>query len=98
MLRQHNYSGLADRFGYALAHGRAPAAAIEADFLNCAASSRITTSPENPSILVKFFAPNDTGLVAVVECNVPVHEETAVLLELIVTVKGEERHTSSEGR
>lgn len=38
LLMQRNYSGLADRFGYALAWGRPLSEAIEADFLRAAAS------------------------------------------------------------
>jgi hypothetical protein len=97
MLMHHNYSGLADRFGYALAYGRVPAAAIEADFVSAVASPLKAASGDDPSIAVKYFAPNDTGLFAVVECTVPVANGAAVLLELIVTGKEEERHITVEG-
>lgn len=96
MLMQHDYSRLANRFGYALAYDRAPAAALETDFLNAVASPRNVVSDTHPSIVVKYFAPNDTGLLAVVECTVPVAAGASVLLELIVTGKGEERHITVE--
>ena len=38
MLMRRDYSGLANRFGYALAYERDPALAIEADFLRAAGS------------------------------------------------------------
>ena len=96
MLMRHDYSGLANRFGYALSFDRAPSAAIEADFLSALASPNKIESCAHPSIAVKYFAPNDTGLFAVVECTVPVAEGAAVLLELIVAGKGEEKHITLE--
>lgn len=96
MLMRHDYSGLANRFGYALAYGHEPAAAIETDYLGATASPRRVGPEEHPSILVKYFSPNSTGLFAVVECTVPVGEGATVLLELIVTGKGEEKHITVE--
>lgn len=96
MLMRHDFSTLADRFGYVLAHGRETAAAIEADYLGAAALPRKAESNERPSIVVKYFNPNSTGLFAVVECSVPVAVGGAVLLELIVTGKGEEKHITVE--
>jgi len=96
MLIQRDYSGLANRFGYAVAYDRALATAIEADFLSAVASPYHVASDAHPSIVVKYFAPNDTGLFAVVECTVPVADGAAVLLALIVTRKGEERHITLE--
>jgi hypothetical protein len=96
LLMRHDYSGLANRFGYALAHDRAPSAAIESDFLSAAASPNKVGSGADLPIAVKYFAPNDTGLFAVVECTVPVASGIAVLLELIVAGKGEEKHITLE--
>lgn len=96
LLMRNDYSGLAKRFGYALAYDRAPSAAIEADFLNAVASPLTVASGTQLPIAVKYFAPNDTGLFAVVECPVPVAEGTAVLLELIVAGKEEEKHITVE--
>lgn len=96
MLMMHNYSGLANRFGYALAYGREHAAAIEADFLKATASPYNATHRGPPSIAVKYFRPNSAGLFAVVECTVPVAGGAAVLLELIVSGKEEEKHVTME--
>lgn len=95
LLLRRDFAGLANRFGYALAYDRAPAAAIEADFLSAVASPLTASSSAQP-IGVKYFAPNDTGLFAVVECPVPVADGAAVLLELIVAGKGEEKHITVE--
>lgn len=96
MLMQRDYSGLVQRFGYALAFDRAPANAIEANFLSALASPLNVQSDVPPPAVVKYFAPNDTGLFAVVECIVPVAPGAAVLLELIVTGRGEEKHITVE--
>ena len=98
LLLRHDYAGLASQFGYALAYDRPPAAALEADFQSAVASPITVTSGAYlpAAISVKYFSPNTTGLFAVVECPVPVAEEAAVLLELIVTGKGEEKHITVE--
>jgi hypothetical protein len=46
--------------------------------------------------VVKYFGPNDTGLFAVVECSIQVAEGATVLLELVVSGKGEEKHITLE--
>ena len=96
LLIRRDYSGLANQFGYALAGDRAPSAAIEADFLSAAASPHKVASGAHQPIAVKYFAPNDTGLFAVVECAVALAGGAAVLLELIVAGKGEEKHITVE--
>lgn len=96
MLMQRDYSGLVSRFGYALAHDREPTAALEADYLKAAASPLEGERQEKSSVRVKYFESNDTGLFAVVECVVPMADQGAVLLELIVTGKDEEKHITVE--
>ncbi len=96
MLMRRDYSGLANRFGYALAHGRESAAAIETDFLRVVASGNNVVSDVHPSIAVKYFTPNSTGLFAIVECIIPVSDAAAVFLELVVAGKGEEKHITVE--
>jgi hypothetical protein len=98
LLVRHDYAGLASRFGYALAYDRPPAVAIEADFLSAVASPITVASGAYlpPAITVKYFSLNTKGLFAVVECLVPVAHNAAVLLELIVAGKGEEKHITVE--
>jgi hypothetical protein len=93
---RQDFLGLASQFGYALAYGRDPAAALKADYAEAAASPIKIQVDERTSILVKYFQPNDTGLIAVVECTVPIVEGNAVLLELIVTGNDEARHITVE--
>jgi hypothetical protein len=98
LLMCHDYAGLASRFRYALAYDRPPAAAIEADYLSAVASPITVASGAclPAAITVKYFSQNATGVFAVVECPVPVTDNTAVLLELIVARKGEEKHITVE--
>jgi hypothetical protein len=96
LLMRHEYSELASQFGYALSFERAPSAAIEADFLSAAASPHAVATRWHLPIIVRYFAPNDTGLFAVVECSVPVADGAAVLLELIVTGWGNEKNITVE--
>ena len=96
MLMRQDYMGLAEQFGYALAFGREPAVAIETDFLRMVALQHDLVSGANSSIVVKYFATNDTGLFAVVECTIPVANRASILLELIVSGTGEEKYITLE--
>jgi len=96
MLMQQDYASLAKRFGYALTHGREPAAAIEEDYQRAAATPFEATQEMLSSVKVKYFAPNSSGLFAVVECVVPVAEKSAILLELVVTGSTDEKHITVE--
>lgn len=96
MLVKRDFAALANRFGYALAFDRDPSGAIEADFLNAVAAPHRLAAGADPSTTVKYFASNGTGLFAIVECIIPVAEEAAILLELVVTGDGEEKHITVE--
>lgn len=93
MLARKEYSELASQFGYALCHGRDPAEAIEADHLRAIASPY--NKDDQKPVTVKYFKPNSTGLVAAVECLVPVTRSTEILLSLIVTGSSD-RHITIE--
>jgi len=95
LLEKRDFQSLADRFGYALACGRNPAAAIESDFQPCPAEFHASSEPPtavSSSIVVKYFKPNDTNLFAVVECTHIAAEGCPILTELIVTSSGEDKH------
>ncbi len=88
LLQFGQFAVLAERFGYAIAFEREPASAIEADYL-----ASLAEGPENhlrhlevgPVVTVKYFAANSSGLLAHIECVVPVEGVNKVLLELVVT-------------
>jgi hypothetical protein len=97
MLLRHDFSGLAKRFGYAVAFDRSVPVAIEADYLTAIASPNRGVVVASVEVDVKFFGPNDTGLFAAVECVVPVSGDASINLELIVTGKGTEKFITLEG-
>lgn len=96
LLSNRDFTGLATRFGYALAYERAPSIALEADFLSATTSPLPAISTNNTPVSVKYFAPNENGLFAVIECLVSVTQDSSVLLELIVAGMGEEKHITVE--
>lgn len=96
LLMQGNFSALANRFGYALAYGRPIAAALEADYTNPVTSALPSVSSDNQPVSVTYFAPNETGLFALVECIVPIDDDKSLLMELIVAGKDDEKRISIE--
>ncbi len=99
LLCSGNFADLAERFGYALTFNRHPAAAILEDLSLCLAqlhAARLRPAPSRPAVKVRYFARNDAGLFAVVECLIPTDKGSDVLLELVVTSKGADKHVSLE--
>ena len=90
---------VANRFGYSLAHGREPAVAIREDLGRCLTELKATslaTSLNHAAPTVKYFEPNDTRLVAVVECLARADNGSNVLVELIVQGDEHGKHTALE--
>jgi len=99
LLEQRDFQALAGRFGYALAYGKSPAAAIEKDLKVCIAKFRASSEhrpPVSPSMVVKYFAPNNANLFAVVECVFGASEGCPILAELIVSSSGEDKYFTLE--
>jgi hypothetical protein len=98
LLERRDFGALADRFGYALAAGRSPLAAIEGDYQSCLTEyAALEPSPSvAPSLSVKFFEPNSANLYALVECVFTTSEGCPILAELIVTSAGEDKHVTLE--
>lgn len=97
LLVSRDFCALADRFGYALAYDRRASDAIEADLAACLAGADQELDQVPQQQTVKYFRPNDTNLFAVVECVAHMHEGPSILVELIVTEGGSERHITLEG-
>jgi hypothetical protein len=78
---------LAKRFGYMLAYDRDTATAIQEDLKYCllkaGATSLIQAPPANPVRSVKYFEPNASNLLAVIECVAPT-DGAPLLVELVV--------------
>ena len=99
MLCRGEVAELARRYGYALAYGRDLATAIQDDLRHClaeAGGTRLIGPSENPVQAVRLFEPNDSNLVAVVECLAPVDSGASVLVELIATRSSAETHITLE--
>ena len=95
LLEKRDFHSLADRFGYALAYGRRPAAAIEEELGSCIAKYHASVEEKpsfSPSTVVKYFSENDSGLWVVVECVFITSEGCPILAELIGTASGEDRY------
>jgi hypothetical protein len=96
LVESRDFETLVARFGYALAYDRNPTLAFKEDFERCLTEAGNSSNRRLASIEVKYFKPSDTRLHAVVECVVPVSPTAAVLVELIVSGDGDERHICLE--
>jgi hypothetical protein len=102
MIKDRAYALISDRFGYALAFDRPLADAIASDIGFCLTGegrSAIIDMAKEARILVKYFKqPNDANLFGLVECFLPLEQDTGELLaELIVTTsKHNEFHVCLE--
>ena len=100
LLRSGDFGALVDRFGYAMAYGREPASAIEADLNTVPPDEAVAPEVVAPSMAIKYFnadATESTGLVAAVECVTHLADGSAIEFALVVTGKGPERYVTLEG-
>lgn len=98
LLCSGDFAALAAQFGYALAYDRDPAVAIREELalsLSDLGASALRLPPEKPPS-VSYFEPNDTGLFALVEHYIPTDFSGHVLLELIVSSQGSDKHVVLE--
>ena len=99
LLKKRDFLSLADRFGYASAFETPPATAIEADLQRSIAERQALPAEQNAvvaSIVVKYFQPNETGLLALVECVFDAAKGCPILAELIVTSDGKDQYVTLE--
>lgn len=89
---------LADQFGYAVALGRGAATAIHEDLAECLEKLGAISLASNHEFDcdVKFFAPNSSNLLAIVECFVPALNGGDVLVEIAITSNGINRYATLE--
>jgi hypothetical protein len=88
LLLSGSYVELAHRFGYAMTYERVPAEAIKEDFASCLQTygwQALDQTEVEPSVVVKYFKPNESALLAVVECTVQMDAGAQVLLELVAS-------------
>lgn len=92
LLSKGDFDALASQFGYALALQRDPAKAIAEDLSSILCGRSAPGETESSQVSVKYFEPNDTHLLAVVECLVPMAAGVQILLELVAARNGEAIH------
>jgi len=100
LLASGNFDALANDFGYALAYGRDRSAAIREDlltYLEELGCSALAPANNLSDASVKYFKPNDTGLLAAVDCLVPTDNGSKVLVSLVLTSLGAEKYFTLEG-
>jgi len=100
MIKDCAHAQIAARFGYAVAHDRPSADAIESDIGYCLGGERRSATiamATEARIFVKYFKQPNGGLFGLVECFLPLDHDTGELLaELIVTTHQDEFHLSLE--
>ena len=99
LLVKRDFQSLVNRFGYVMASGTSPIIALETDFQFCIAEFHASSEqhrPVVPSMVVKYFKPNNSGLLALVECVFAIEEGCPLLAELILTSSGEDKHVFLE--
>jgi hypothetical protein len=90
------FAELCSQFGYAVALGREPVAAIASDLAGCLAELGASElSAAVPTIRVSRFEPG-SELVALAEGLLAAEPRGSVLLELVVTARGEQLHCTLE--
>ena len=102
MIKDRNYDQICNRFGYALAFGRPLADAVASDIELCLMGdgrSAVINLAYEARILVKYFKqPNSSNLFGLVECFLPLDQDSGELLaELIVTTKENKFYVGLEG-
>lgn len=98
LLCEEDFQALGVHWGYAIALGRAPAAAIAEDLATCLrerGAMRLDIASMPPP-RVRYFDANDAGLFALVEQCIGTDGSGPVLLELIVSDDGTDRHVIIE--
>ena len=88
LLLSGSYVELAHRFGYAMTYERVLTEAIKEDFASCLLAHgwrALDQTEVEPSVVVKYFKPNESTRLAVVECTVQMGTGAQVLVELVVS-------------
>ena len=99
LLERRDFQSLAAQFDYSLKFDRSAVAAIEEAFQSCLAEFHALSAQHTavqPSMVVKYFKPNSSNVFAVVECVFTAAEGCPILVELVVTSSGEEKHVTLE--
>ena len=98
LITSGDFEALHARFGYAIAVGREPVAAIAQDLDSALADVGATGlgDPAKARIASKRFQPNEVGICGFVQCLVPTTNGKFVLLELVLSATGSVGHITLE--
>jgi hypothetical protein len=97
LLCAEDFGAVARSFGYAVALGREPAAAISADLassLREVGASGLAVNDE-PEMTIKYCEPHQQ-LLAVVECELSTANDRRILMSLVVSSSAGRTHISLE--
>jgi hypothetical protein len=102
MIKDRDYALIANRFGYARAFDRLLADAVAFDVAACLSGEERLAAIDlvnEARIIVKCFKqPNSSNLFGLVECFLPLDQDSGELLaELIITTKDSEYYVCLEG-
>jgi hypothetical protein len=88
---------LAEKFGYAIALGREPSAAIQEDLRSSLAHAEDVLDPDSePKVRVMHLNPSSQNLYAAAECTLATSSGSGVIVELVVSVSGNDFHATIE--
>lgn len=96
MIKDRDYHLIAERFAYALAYDRPIAEAIASDIDFCLGGvgrSSVIGLAHEPRIQVSYFEqPNGSGLFGLVECFLPIENDTGELLATLIITKEDQAY------
>jgi hypothetical protein len=88
LLHRGDVDALAQRFGYAVAFDRGAAAAIREDLAYCllqVGANGLGPLPSDPVSRVEYFKPDNSGLLAVVHCQLLADNDRPLMVDLVVS-------------
>ena len=88
MLKEKKFSEIAEQYDYALKYDQEAEAAIKNDFLSSLKECIGSIENSNTEITIKKFEENTTGLDTLIECDIPLEQNTGILVEIILSTKG----------
>ena len=88
MLKERKFCEIAEQYDYALKYGQNAEDAIKNDFESSLNECIGNIENSNTEITIKKFEENTTGLDTLIECDIPLEQNSGILVELILSTKG----------
>lgn len=88
MLKEKKFCEIAAQYDYALKYDQNAEDAIKKDFENSLNECVGNIENSNTKITIKKFEENSTGLDTLIECDIPLEQNSGILVELILNTKG----------